>query len=68
MQEAWEPAAGAVIAAVARPVAARDGVLTVLCEASVWAQELELMAGEIVPRLNSQLGAELIRELRCRTG
>ncbi len=68
VQEAWERAAGSAVAAAARPVAEREGVLTVLCEASVWAQELELMAGEIVPRLNAEIGAETIRELRCRTG
>ncbi len=68
VQEVWERAAGSAIAAAARPVAERDGVLTVLCEASVWAQELELIAGEIVPRLNAALGDDLVRELRCRTG
>ena len=68
MQEVWERATGPAIAAAARPTAERDGVLTVSCEAAVWAQELDLMAGELVPRLNAALGAEAIRELRCRTG
>jgi predicted nucleic acid-binding Zn ribbon protein len=43
-------------------------VLTVTCNAAVWAQELNLMAGELIVRLNQELGAERIRELRCRTG
>jgi predicted nucleic acid-binding Zn ribbon protein len=68
VQEAWGRAAGPAVAAAARPIAEREGVLTVLCEASVWAQELELMAGEIVPRLNAELGDARVRELRCRTG
>ncbi len=68
VQETWERAAGPAVAAAARPIAERDGVLTVLCEASVWAQELELMAGEIIPRLNAELGGARVRELRCRTG
>jgi hypothetical protein len=42
-------------------------VLTVSCEAAVWAQELELIAPELIPRLNAALGADAIRELRCRT-
>jgi predicted nucleic acid-binding Zn ribbon protein len=67
VQAAWPAAAGAVIAAEATPVAERDGVLTISCRAAVWAQELDLMAGEIIPRLNSELGIEAIRELRCRT-
>lgn len=68
VQEVWPAAAGPAIAAAARPVAERDGVLTVACEAAVWAQELDLMAGQIVPRINAELGSETIRELRCRTG
>jgi predicted nucleic acid-binding Zn ribbon protein len=67
-QEVWEGAVGPAIAAAARPTAERDGVLTVTCEAAVWAQELDLMAGELIARLNSALAGERIRELRCRTG
>ncbi len=68
VQEVWERTAGPAIAACARPTAERDGVLTVTCAAAVWAQELDLMAGVLVPRLNAALGAERVRELRCRTG
>jgi predicted nucleic acid-binding Zn ribbon protein len=67
VQEAWERATGPAIAAAARPTAEREGVLTVSCEAAVWAQELDLMAGALVPRLNAELGEQAIRELRCRT-
>jgi len=61
-------AAGPAISSSATPTAERDGVLTVTCAAAVWAQELDLMAGELIPRLNEALGEQLIRELRCRTG
>jgi predicted nucleic acid-binding Zn ribbon protein len=67
-QEVWERAVGPAIAAAAQPTAERDGVLTVTCEAAVWAQELDLMAGELIGRLNAALAGERIRELRCRTG
>jgi predicted nucleic acid-binding Zn ribbon protein len=67
VQEIWSSAAGPAIASASRPVAERDGVLTVACEAAVWAQELELMAGELIPRINACLDADPIRELRCRT-
>jgi predicted nucleic acid-binding Zn ribbon protein len=40
VQQAWEQVAGEAVAAAARPSAEHDGVLTVTCEASVWAQEL----------------------------
>ena len=68
VQEVWSRAAGPAIGAAAQPTAERDGVLTVSCEAAVWAQELDLMAGELIPRLNTLLGGERICELRCRTG
>jgi predicted nucleic acid-binding Zn ribbon protein len=68
VQAAWEGATGPAIAAAARPTAERDGVVTVLCEASVWAHELELMSAQLVERLNATLGEQAIRELRCRTG
>jgi predicted nucleic acid-binding Zn ribbon protein len=68
VQEVWERTVGPAIAASARPTAERDGVLSVTCEAAVWAQELDLMAGDLIPRLNAALAGEPIRELRCRTG
>lgn len=68
VQEIWDQAAGPAIAASARPTAERDGVLTVTCAAAVWAQELDLMSAQLIPRINQALGAEAIRELRCRTG
>jgi len=67
VQEVWARTAGPSIAAAARPTAERQGILTVTCTAAVWAQELDLMACELIPRLNAALGAEAIRELRCRT-
>jgi predicted nucleic acid-binding Zn ribbon protein len=68
VQKIWERAAGPAIAAAAHPTAERNGVLTVTCAAAVWAQELDLMSSELVPRLNAALGEEAVRELRCRTG
>jgi predicted nucleic acid-binding Zn ribbon protein len=68
VQELWRPAVGPAIAAAAQPSSERDGVLTVLCDGSVWAQELNLMAGELVARLNELLGMSALRELRCRSG
>lgn len=68
VQEVWQRAAGAAVASSSQATAERDGVLTVTCEASVWAQELELMAAQLIERINDALGAPEIRELRCRTG
>ena len=67
VQEVWEQVAGPAIALAARPTAERGGVLTVTCEASVWAQELDLIAEQLLPRINAALGGAEIRELRCWT-
>jgi hypothetical protein len=39
--------------------------VTVSCSASVWAQELDLMAPSILERLNELLGERTITRLRC---
>jgi predicted nucleic acid-binding Zn ribbon protein len=68
VQELWGSVAGELVASEAQPTSERDGVLTVTCAAAVWAQELDLMSGELIARLNDALGSQRIRELRCRTG
>ena len=68
VQRAWPVAVGAAIAAECRPVAERGGVVTVACGSAVWAQELALMAPDLVARLDEALGAGRVTELRVRTG
>jgi len=65
VQRVWGDAVGAVIAAEATPSHERGGVVTVSCSASVWAQELDLMAPAIVERLNTILRGERVSRLRC---
>jgi predicted nucleic acid-binding Zn ribbon protein len=65
VQGIWLEAVGRTIAGEARPVAERDGVLTVVCRSAVWAQELDLMGSEVVERLNGALGRAGVRRLRC---
>jgi predicted nucleic acid-binding Zn ribbon protein len=68
VQSCWSSTTGAAIAAAASPIAERDGVLTVRCESAVWSQELELMAPDLLTRLNEALGEQLLHKLRCRAG
>lgn len=65
VQSAWAGAVGERVAAEASPISERDGVVTVACRSSAWAQELDLLAGEVVSALRSELpaGTEL-RALR----
>jgi predicted nucleic acid-binding Zn ribbon protein len=65
VQRAWSGVVGAPIAAEATPIREQAGTVTVSCSASVWAQELDLMGPSIVARLNSELGADRIKRLRC---
>lgn len=61
VQSAWTGAVGERVAAEATPVAERDGVVTVACRTAAWAQELDLLAGEVVSKLRSEMpeGADL---------
>jgi predicted nucleic acid-binding Zn ribbon protein len=55
VQEAWPGIAGEGVAAEAEPVGERDGVITVACRSSTWAQELDLLQSELLERLNGAL-------------
>jgi predicted nucleic acid-binding Zn ribbon protein len=66
VQGAWADAVGPVVAAEAEPVAERGGVVTVACRSAVWAQELDLMAPDLLARLNDRLAGVEVAALRCR--
>ena len=65
IQRVWPEAVGRAIAAEAVPTRERAGVLTVSCSASVWAQELDLMAPVILSRLGELLDGAQLQRLRC---
>jgi predicted nucleic acid-binding Zn ribbon protein len=67
IQRVWPAAVGEVVAAQAEPTGERDGVVVVTCSSAVWAQELDLMATDLIGRLNGALGGEPVRALRCRS-
>src|SRR3954452_13798682 len=54
-QELWADVAGAQVAAESSPVSERDRLITVACHSAVWAQELDLLQGELLERLNAAL-------------
>ncbi len=68
LQGAWPEAVGEEIAAHARPVAERDGVVTVACDAATWAQELDLLQAELLGRLRERLGEGSWERLRFVVG
>ena len=56
LQASWADIAGAAVAAEAEPVSERAGTITVACRSAVWAQELELLSGDLLERVNGALG------------
>jgi predicted nucleic acid-binding Zn ribbon protein len=71
VQGVWPEVAGDVVAAAARPVAEREGVVTVACESSLWAHELELLGLDLLARLRGRLdgsGSAAVELLRFVVG
>jgi predicted nucleic acid-binding Zn ribbon protein len=66
VQSAWAGVVGEQIAAVATPLSERGGEVTVGCSDSVWAQELDLMQGQLLERLRDRLGEQSPQSLRFR--
>ena len=68
VQAAWVGAVGEGLAAQATPVSERGGEVTVECADAVWAQELDLMQGQLLESLKEQLGELAPESLRFRLG
>jgi predicted nucleic acid-binding Zn ribbon protein len=66
VQRAWPGVVGELVAAHATPTAVAGGALIVTCDAAVWAQELDLLQGDVVPRLNAAVPGVAVAVLRCR--
>jgi predicted nucleic acid-binding Zn ribbon protein len=68
VQSVWGSSAGERIASQAEPVRERDGVVTVRCRAATWAQELDLLQGELLARLNAAIAPRRVASLRFIVG
>lgn len=64
----WDEVVGPQIAARARPLRIRDGVLEVRVEQPVWMQQLQLLKPKILAKLNERLGAGTLKDLYLRRG
>ena len=53
----WAEIVGADTAAHSAPIAVEDGVLTVTCDSTAWAQQLRLMRGTILERVTERFPA-----------
>lgn len=66
IQSVWLQAVGPQIAAVTSVIEEREGVVTIECESSVWAQELEMMGPRLLQKLTSELSGPAPDLLRFR--
>ncbi len=64
----WDAAVGEQIAAKARPVAFRDGTLTVAVASAPWMQQLTFLKEQIKAKVNERLGGILVREIYLKAG
>lgn len=64
----WDEAVGKRIASRARPVAFRDGTLTVAVANAPWMQQLNFLKGGIVEKLNVLLGGPVVRDIYLKAG
>ncbi len=62
----WAQIVGTDLAAHARPESFADGELVVVADSTAWATQLRLLAGQLVRRLNAELGDGTVRRVRVR--
>ena len=64
----WNAAVGKQIAAKARPVSFRDGILTVGVSSAPWMQQLTFLKTGMIEKINECLGRDLVRDLYLKAG
>jgi hypothetical protein len=64
----WDTAVGRQIAAKARPVSFRDGVLTVAVVSAPWMQQLTFLKKGMIEKINERIGRDLVRDIYLKAG
>lgn len=64
----WPEVVGATIASRAQPVRIINGTLTVAVSSAPWIQELRFMTAMMKEKLNSCIGADVVREVVLKAG
>ncbi len=62
----WAQIVGADLAAHTSPESLTDGELTVSADSTAWATQLRLLAGQLVKRLNAELGDGSVVRVKVR--
>ena len=64
----WDDAVGRVIAENARPAAFKGKLLLVHVSSSPWVYQLQFLKREIIQKLNTALGQDLIEDIKFKIG
>lgn len=62
----WGQIVGADLAAHTTPESLTDGELTIAADSTAWATQVRLLAGQLVHRLNVELGDGSVRRVKVR--
>ncbi len=65
----WKDVVGESVRAHTRPVRIDNGKMTIAVDDSLWKQEVGLLQGEIIRKLNDRMGKKVVRDIRlvvCR--
>ena len=64
----WEDAVGETIAENTRPAAFKGEILIVYVASSTWMHQLQFLKKDIIEKVNSALGKELVEEIKFKIG
>jgi predicted nucleic acid-binding Zn ribbon protein len=62
----WEQVVGSSVAAHARPVTLRDGLLVVAVDQPAWATQINYLRADLLLRLSEAAGPGVVREVEVR--
>ncbi len=64
----WKNIVGEAVCKNARPAGFKGQILLVYVSSSVWIQELQYYKKDIISRINSELGKELVSDIKFKIG
>ena len=64
----WDETMGVTIAENAKPAAFKGQLLVVQVASSPWMQQLQFLKKDIIQKLNSALGKELVQDIKFKIG
>lgn len=62
----WEQIVGAQLAAHTSPEGLAGGELTITADSTAWATQVRLLAGQLIRRLNAELGDGVVQRVKVR--